>query len=478
MIPSVTLTMVDGVRVVVPDSLDLITPYVLREQQDWFEDEIKFLRHLLQPGQKVIDIGANYGVYALSMARTVGPTGHVWAFEPATSTAKLLAAGIAANDFSHVTLAQSALSGEKGVAQLSMRQHSELNALVRGAPSTGAHETVPVVTMDDCMETYGWQDIELVKIDAEGEEANILKGGTRFFAEQSPLVLYEIRAGQELHLELLQAFHSLGYNSYRLVPGLNLLVSFTAESPPDDFLLNLFCCKPDRAARLAELGWLLESPTHTLGAREEQINRARGKTGSHDSHGWRNVLTKMPYGSSLAGLWEQTVAAGQSGQVEDALVLHSLSRDASLTPRERFSALEASYGKLRALCESDASHLRLSSLSRVAWEYGARKIAAEALAQLCNRFIQVKSADLSEPFLLPGERFDSVPPGEAFGNWILSAAVEEFERISAYSSFYSPGLSRLHLESIRDLGFFGPEMRRRLELLELRSGRSDVSIKA
>ncbi|MBK7673942.1 MAG: hypothetical protein IPJ27_03790 [Candidatus Accumulibacter sp.] len=61
MTATATLTMVDEVRVVVPDSLDLITPYVLLEQQDWFEDEIKFLRHLLQPGQKVIDIGANYG---------------------------------------------------------------------------------------------------------------------------------------------------------------------------------------------------------------------------------------------------------------------------------------------------------------------------------------------------------------------------------------------------------------------------------
>ena len=30
--PSVTLTLVDGVRIVVPDSLNLITPYVLMEQ--------------------------------------------------------------------------------------------------------------------------------------------------------------------------------------------------------------------------------------------------------------------------------------------------------------------------------------------------------------------------------------------------------------------------------------------------------------
>src|ERR1035437_624638 len=114
------LTLVDGVRVVVPDSVHLITPYVLREQLDWFEDEIKFLRRLLQPGQKVIDIGANYGVYTLSMAKTVGPTGHVWAFEPASNTANLLAAGIAANDFTQIVLERSALSSTCGTARLSL----------------------------------------------------------------------------------------------------------------------------------------------------------------------------------------------------------------------------------------------------------------------------------------------------------------------------------------------------------------------
>jgi len=96
--------MVDGVRVVVPQSLNLITPYVLLEQEDWFEDEIKFVRRVLAAGDNAIDIGANYGVYALSMARAVGPSGRVWAFEPASRTAKLLAESIAANGFTHCIL--------------------------------------------------------------------------------------------------------------------------------------------------------------------------------------------------------------------------------------------------------------------------------------------------------------------------------------------------------------------------------------
>ena len=43
MTQKIKISMCDGVKVVVPDSLNLITPYVLYEQEDWFEDEIKFL---------------------------------------------------------------------------------------------------------------------------------------------------------------------------------------------------------------------------------------------------------------------------------------------------------------------------------------------------------------------------------------------------------------------------------------------------
>jgi hypothetical protein len=43
MTSTAVFTLVDGTKVVAPASLNLITPYVLREQHDWFEDEIKFL---------------------------------------------------------------------------------------------------------------------------------------------------------------------------------------------------------------------------------------------------------------------------------------------------------------------------------------------------------------------------------------------------------------------------------------------------
>jgi len=471
MISTTTLTMIDGVRVVVPDSLNLITPYVLREQQDWFEEEIKFLRRLLQPGQQVIDIGANYGVYTLSMAKSVGSAGRVWAFEPTSATAALLAEGIASNDFGQVILEQSALSSTCGTAQLSLNENSELNALLHGAPIATASETVPLVSLDSCMDRHQWRDIDFVKIDAEGEEENIIRGGKRFFEELSPLVQYEIKAGDNLNMGLMQDFAAIGYDSYRLVPGLDLLVPFDAASTPDAYLLNLFCCKRDRAGLLAAGGFLLDSATFHRATDKGGLAGISEKIKSHDDYHWRHTLAKLPYGSQLASSWEATMAAGNSNELDESLALYTMSRDASLSPTERFESLKTAFNRLNQLCEHQATRLRLATLARAARDYGARLVAVNALNQLANTILQQNRADPEEPFLAAGERFDSIPPADGqVGNWVLAGVLEELERTCAFSSFYTGTSTAQRLELIRQLGFGSEEMNRRLDLIRKRFG--------
>jgi FkbM family methyltransferase len=464
---TVELTLVDGVRIVVPDSLNLITPYVLREQHDFFEDELPFVRQLLQPGQNVIDIGANYGVYTLPMAKKVGASGRVWAFEPASSTAQFLAQSIAANGFGQVTLEQKAVSSAPGSAQLALHVHSELRSIVHSPVPPGGSEQVSLVTLDDCMDRYRWVDIDLIKIDAEGEEVNIVKGGRRFFANLAPLVQYELRTNAaDMNFELIRNFAAIGYDSYRLLPGLNLLVPFDVESPPDSYLLNLFCCNAARADLLAARGVLLRSADladagESLGAKQNGHN---GGTGYH----WRHALAHLAYAAPLASAWEMAEEAGESADVYRALSFYARSRDAALSTAERFRALEASFSQFRALCDREPSHLRLASLARVAHDFGQRTVAVNALTELVESIRVTGIVDPNEPFLAPLERFDSIAPGEAFSNWILGAVLEQLEKRERLSSFYAGPSAHDRLEAIRALGFGSPEMERRLELIRLR----------
>ena len=468
---TVTLEIVDDIKIVVPDSLDLITPYVLREQNDWFEDEIKFLRRLLQPGQTVIDIGANYGLYTLSIAHTVGGAGRVWAFEPASTTAALLAQSIVANGYSHVELVQSALSSAEGTAQLSMNNHSELNALVHDERDGQPTEAVRVATLDGCAEEFGWSGIDFVKIDAEGEEANVLKGGTRFFRENSPLVQYEIKVDKGIDLGLVQAFSDIGYQSYRLVPGHDLLVPFCSDRFTDIYMLNLFACKSDRAAKLAGDDWLVERSPEPDASNDlpREISRDVLKGGAYD---WRNSLVNLPYGKMLRAEWERNIArdSGDGSAVEEILALHALSRDTSRSATERFFALDCSFRRIQRLAETSSTHPHLASLARIARDFGARSIAINALRALWSSFMQEKRVILDEPFLPASPRFDEIEPGDALGDWMIIGVAEELERSVAFSSFYPGRAAQKGLEIICKSNLAGPEMRRRLQLVRERFG--------
>jgi FkbM family methyltransferase len=464
MLDTVALTLVDGVRIVVPDSLDLITPYVLREQQDFFEDELPFVRDVLQPGQNVIDIGANYGVYTLPMAQKVGASGHVWAFEPSASTAQFLAQSVAANNFGNVTLQQKAVSSAPGSAQLALNIHPELRSIVHGAVPLGGSETVSLVTLDDCMDLYHWQDIDLIKIDAEGEEVNIVKGGRRFFEHNAPLVQYELRTNAaDMNFALIRDFAAIGYDSYRYVPGLNVLVPFDIESPPDSYLLNLFCCNAARAHRLSGRGFLLRYGD--LADRSKPLGPSASLDAKHD---WRRALARLPYAIPLMSAWESAERGADSTDVRQALSLYACSCDAPLTMAERFRVLEASFLRFKALCEREPSHLRLASLARVAHDYGQRTVVVNALTQLLATIRSTGTFDPKEPFLPPIKRFDSISPGEGLGSWILAAILEQLEQRERFSSFYAGASGLDRLEAIHALGFGSPGMERRLELVRQR----------
>jgi FkbM family methyltransferase len=465
MAETTVLTLLDGVRVVVPNSLNLITPYVLREQLDFFEDELKFVRNLLRAGQKIIDIGANYGVYTLPMAQRVGSGGHVWAFEPTSSTAQILAEGIKENAFSNVTLEKKAVSSASGFAQLSLQTHSELNSIIHGQSVEGQSETVCLVTLDECMDRYGWAEIDFIKIDAEGEENNILRGGHRFFENLTPVVQYELRKNAtDMNFGLIHEFAAIGYHSYRLVPGLNCLVPFDASSPPDPYLLNLFCCKADRAQLLSARGLLVESLDASAAALAGgTADRSDNKMQYH----WGQALASLPYAASLTSAWEASEMAGNSASVIQGLSLYACSRDPEMSASERFRALEGSFLVLRAVCEREPTLLRLSSLARVAHDYGERAVSVNALSQLLAR-IRHAGVDPSEPFLPPLERFDSISFGDEPARWLVAAVLEQIERRGWFSSFYAGPAARERLEDIHALGHASPEMDRRLDLVRRR----------
>jgi len=89
------------------------------------------LRALIKPGMTVLDIGANTGYFSVLMADLVGPSGHVYSFEPFSVNFLLLQENILLNKFQQVQYFQKALSDRSGEAVL------HLNPINDGGHSLG-----------------------------------------------------------------------------------------------------------------------------------------------------------------------------------------------------------------------------------------------------------------------------------------------------------------------------------------------------
>jgi len=459
----ITVELVDGTRVVVPDSLELITSYVLQEQGDWFEDEIKFLRQLVQPGDTVVDIGANCGVYALALARKAGVSGQVWAFEPASETAKLLRESASANNITWLQVVQQALSDRQGTAWLKMPGQAELNSLadpssLESETQQGPGESVVVTTLDRCLDMHGWTGVDLLKIDAEGEEERILKGGKRFFQELSPLVMFEVKAGAELNLHLVECFQSLGYESFRLIPGLHALVPFASEQGVDGYLLNLFAAKPDRVASLAEAGWLLEA-----------VPPASGPVPfDSETSIWPQVLAGQPHGRRLQERWQRHAAEPEQAPIRTALDEWCRAHDAAAPIDRRYAALAHSLALLQDACQPGCNPGRLASLARVALASGERMRAIDAMNAFVTDLQSGRSVSLDEPFLLPDPAFEALDPTGPLDGWLEAAGLSALEQIGTYSGFYSGRSALPRLERLHELGYITDPIQRRWQLLRQR----------
>lgn len=457
---SVLVKLREGIEICVPDSVHLLTPYVLLEQEDWFENEIKFVRKMLQPGMRAVDVGANYGVYSLAMARRVGENGMVWAIEPATQTAAYLRESLEANRMRNACLINAALSSRSGFAQLELNENSELNRLVVSGKSNEGCETIPLLTLSECASKYEWGDMDFLKIDAEGEEANIIEGGLDVLASRSPLIMFEIVHGGEINLDLVEQFSALGYSSYRLVPGLDVLIPFDRQEPLDVFQLNLFCCKPDRARQLEQAGLLVEH------AGESDAPPATDDL-------WRDFLGKKPYATGLLEAWA-TRAPGTAEKgwqtYRAALNDYCQAHSAGLSARARCRSLQRAFEGTRAAVDVYSTPLRLQTCCRIAWEMGYSGLAVDTLREVWTRLEPLAYVENTEPFLPVSAGFDGVEVGDSLLEWCGSSVLQQTEKLRAFSSYYT-GVGSLRLfEAIHSLGYMTPEMARRWCLNNLRNG--------
>lgn len=213
-----------------------------------------------RPGDVVLDIGANIGLYAVHMGRTVGPTGQVFAFEPNPGTFAVLQEHVHLNQVPQVRPQPLAVGAEASTAVLQGMGSDDVGKCsLRSDSSATPVASVQVSTVDDFCREQVLSRVDLIKIDVEGFEPEALMGARGTIETHWPVLCLELSpqwyGGKEDALR--QAMAWVGASPYRFfeIVGRQILpfdlVGFLARLSPRDPQKNVLAVPP---ARLASLG--------------------------------------------------------------------------------------------------------------------------------------------------------------------------------------------------------------------------------
>ena len=156
---------------------------------EWSEPEVEAFAAVIHQGDTVLDIGANIGAFTVPLAKLVGGSGRVIAFEPYRINYQMLNANIALNGHRNVWAHQVGVGSRQTTAkgqQLPFEQLSEQQVFNFGGMSIYPVDDVDrmqqmaaeQVQADDSelfqvhtIDSYNMQRVDFMKIDVQGNIA-------------------------------------------------------------------------------------------------------------------------------------------------------------------------------------------------------------------------------------------------------------------------------------------------------------------
>jgi FkbM family methyltransferase len=210
----------------------------------------------------IIDVGANIGSTTLAFAEMV-PLGHVLAFEPSSEMQRVLKANVALCQFKNITVYPFGLSDEPMQGQLHVAMAGNPgSAYVTPWNSGTDRDRIELHTLDETIDEK--QQVDVIKIDVEGFEYRVLRGGERLIKSARPVLVLEInkdaltRAGTNSQ-DLFRLLDDWGYRLFYLHQG--GLVQYVPDAHSNSGLHNIVAVHPG-----SEKSWrILQAHEKTIG---------------------------------------------------------------------------------------------------------------------------------------------------------------------------------------------------------------------
>lgn len=193
-----------------------------------FEQEIVHtLLKLAKADTTVFDVGANLGLMALPVLQSC-ETCKVVSFEPSPNSLAYLRQTLNGSRYrSRWSIIEKALSDVEGEAEFFLA--ATTNSMFDGLKchQQSRHQsvvTVPVSTLDHEWCALGRPPVSMIKIDVEGAEERVLKGGSELMRQLSPDIVVEWVADHLRHYDtpaetILTIANEFGYRLFSIPAG-------------------------------------------------------------------------------------------------------------------------------------------------------------------------------------------------------------------------------------------------------------------
>ena len=193
-----------------------------------FENYIYERIRVLEPGDVVFDIGANYGVFTIKAAKIVGEDGLVVAIEPDPVHVKYLEKNVELNDLKNVLIVKKAVWNSKGMLRFKRFLWGGANRIAdlysddigefSSKPECIEETTVETDTIDNIVAELGLQRVDFIKMDIERAEVEAIKGAQNTLKKCSPhlaiAAYHKIPPTYERSYKILEPMlRSLGYKT-------------------------------------------------------------------------------------------------------------------------------------------------------------------------------------------------------------------------------------------------------------------------
>lgn len=139
----------------------------------WEKHILEVMQHTIQPGDVVLDVGANIGFHTIHFSRWVGTSGMVMAFEPDPANIELLKSNLARNNCKNVQVFPVALSDRKDQKDLYRFDNNMMCNSLANVEGSSSSIKVPVHKTAEFTDGY---KIAFAKIDVEGYEPQVIHG--------------------------------------------------------------------------------------------------------------------------------------------------------------------------------------------------------------------------------------------------------------------------------------------------------------